>query len=114
MGLFAGFHGGENNSVAVMAHEILYSDKYCDETHEYRHVTLPKELSKLIPSERLMTETEWRNLGIHQSLGWVHYLIHDPEPHVLLFKRPRTDLPKSTNSQTSELESGPKSIAVNN
>lgn len=34
-----------------------------------------------------MTETEWRNLGVVQSHGWEHYMIHTPEPHVLLFKR---------------------------
>jgi len=25
-----------------------------------------------------MTETEWRNLGVQQSPGWVHYMIHVP------------------------------------
>lgn len=37
-----------------------------------------------------MTETEWRNLGVQQSPGWVHYMLHAPEPHVLLFRRPST------------------------
>jgi hypothetical protein len=23
-----------------------------------------------------------------QSLGWEHYEVHEPEPHILLFKRP--------------------------
>ncbi len=36
---------------------------------------------------RLMTESEWRSLGVIQSPGWTHYMIHEPEPHVLLFKR---------------------------
>nr|CAH7738759.1 unnamed protein product [Callosobruchus chinensis] len=35
-----------------------------------------------------MTESEWRNLGVQQSPGWVHYMLHTPEPHVLLFRRP--------------------------
>ena len=35
----------------------------------------------------LMTETEWRNLGVQQSPGWIHYMFHTPEPHVLLFRR---------------------------
>ena len=26
-------------------------------------------------------------LGVQQSQGWVHYMIHEPEPHVLLFRR---------------------------
>lgn len=32
---------------------------------------------------------EWRNLGIQQSRGWVHYEVHKPEPHILLFRRPK-------------------------
>lgn len=35
----------------------------------------------------LLTENEWRSLGIQQSRGWVHYAIHRPEPHILLFRR---------------------------
>jgi cyclin-dependent kinase regulatory subunit CKS1 len=34
-----------------------------------------------------MNETEWRSLGIQQSKGWIHYTIHKPEPHILLFRR---------------------------
>ena len=54
----------------------------------FRHVMLPKELSKLIPKEHLMSEAEWRSYGVQQSRGWQHYLIHEPEPHILLFRRP--------------------------
>jgi cyclin-dependent kinase regulatory subunit CKS1 len=49
---------------------------------------LPKELSKLVPKDHLMSETEWRSIGVQQSRGWIHYLIHEPEPHILLFRRP--------------------------
>nr|XP_008520800.1 PREDICTED: cyclin-dependent kinases regulatory subunit 2 isoform X2 [Equus przewalskii] len=55
------------------------------------HVMLPRELSKQVPKTHLMSEEEWRRLGVQQSLGWVHYMIHEPEPHILLFRRP---LPK--------------------
>ncbi|ETW86190.1 hypothetical protein HETIRDRAFT_43527, partial [Heterobasidion irregulare TC 32-1] len=68
-----------------------------DDEYEYRHVILPKPLFKLIPKQyfnaddsgtlRLLTEPEWRGIGITQSLGWVHYEVHAPEPHVLLFRR---------------------------
>ncbi|XP_066038511.1 cyclin-dependent kinases regulatory subunit 2 [Chamaea fasciata] len=76
----------------AMAHkQIYYSDKYFDEQYEYRHVMLPRELSKQVPKSHLMSEEEWRRLGVQQSLGWVHYMIHEPEPHILLFRRP---LPK--------------------
>lgn len=73
---------------ARLAKEIYYSDKYFDEEFEYRHVMLPKELSKLVPKDHLMSETEWRSIGVQQSRGWQHYLIHEPEPHILLFRRP--------------------------
>jgi cyclin-dependent kinase regulatory subunit CKS1 len=68
--------------------EIEYSDKYSDELYEYRHVILPKETYKKIPKNKLLDENEWRNLGVQQSRGWVHYEIHKPEPHILLFRRP--------------------------
>ena len=49
--------------------DIYYSDKYTDEHFEYRHVMLPKALAKLVPKTHLMSEAEWRNLGVQQSLG---------------------------------------------
>ncbi|XP_041861260.1 cyclin-dependent kinases regulatory subunit 2 [Melanotaenia boesemani] len=67
---------------------IFYSETYNDDDFEYRHVVLPTELSKLVPSTHLMTEEEWRGLGVQQSKGWVHYMVHKPEPHILLFRRP--------------------------
>ena len=73
------------------AKNIFYSDKYYDDTYEYRHVMLPKDLAKHVPRNRLMTEGEWRRLGVQQSQGWIHYMIHTPEPHILLFRRPITD-----------------------
>ena len=38
----------------------------------------------------LHPKTEWRALGVQQSRGWNHYMVHRPEPHILLFKRPIT------------------------
>ncbi|KAG1932180.1 cyclin-dependent kinases regulatory subunit [Pimephales promelas] len=62
-----------------MAHkQIYYSDKYTDDHYEYRHVVLPRELAKQVPKSHLMSEDEWRRLGVQQSLGWVHYMIHEP------------------------------------
>lgn len=46
---------------------IYYSDKYEDENFEYRHVMLPKDLAKMVPKSHLMSETEWRSLGVQQS-----------------------------------------------
>lgn len=42
---------------------------------QFRHVILPKEMQRSLP-DRLLTETEWRQLGVQQSRGWVHYAIH--------------------------------------
>jgi cyclin-dependent kinase regulatory subunit CKS1 len=50
-------------------------------------VILPKQIAKWLPKEKLMDEEEWRAFGVVQSPGWQHYLIHQPEPHILLFKR---------------------------
>ncbi|KAB8305053.1 hypothetical protein EYC80_004355 [Monilinia laxa] len=75
---------------------IHYSARYSDDQYEYRHVQLPKAMLKVIPKEyhdpqtgtlKLLWEEEWRALGITQSLGWEHYEVHEPEPHILLFKR---------------------------
>ncbi|KXN92196.1 Cyclin-dependent kinases regulatory subunit [Leucoagaricus sp. SymC.cos] len=89
--------------------KIHYSDRYSDDHYEYRHVILPKQLLKMIPKHyfspddsgvlRLLEEQEWRGIGITQSLGWEHYEVHAPEPHVLLFRRPRNYEPP--NMQTA-------------
>lgn len=68
--------------------EIEYSEKYYDEYYEYRHVILPKEIFKKLPAKKLLSESEWRSIGLTQSQGWIHYTIHKPEPHILLFRRP--------------------------
>lgn len=52
-----------------------------------RHVILPQDIAKHLPKERLLAEYEWRSVGVQQSRGWVHYAIHRPEPHILLFRR---------------------------
>ncbi|XP_069115481.1 cyclin-dependent kinases regulatory subunit-like [Argopecten irradians] len=79
--------------------QISYSEKYFDEHFEYRHVILPPDIAKLVPKNHLMTETEWRNIGVQQSPGWIHYMVHSPEPHVLLFRRP---VPQTQKSQIAQ------------
>ena len=39
-----------------------------------------------IPAPTPSPQTEWRALGVQQSRGWVHYAIHRPEPHIMLFR----------------------------
>ncbi len=43
---------------------------------QHSHVILPKELAKTLPKSRLLTEQEWRGIGVQQSRGWQHYAIH--------------------------------------
>lgn len=90
--LSAGHHNLVLLVIIDMPHypsEIEYSEKYYDEHYEYRHVILPKEVVRKIPSKgKLLSENEWRALGIQQSRGWEHYEVHKPEPHILLFRRP--------------------------
>jgi cyclin-dependent kinase regulatory subunit CKS1 len=79
-----------NSLIRQQRSKIFYSDKYSDDTHEFRHVKLSPDMKDLVPTNRLMSEAEWRQLGVSMSPGWVHYMIHDPEPHVLLFRRSLT------------------------
>eukprot|EP00429_Kryptoperidinium_foliaceum_P001055 CAMPEP_0176007828 /NCGR_PEP_ID=MMETSP0120_2-20121206/3433_1 /TAXON_ID=160619 /ORGANISM="Kryptoperidinium foliaceum, Strain CCMP 1326" /LENGTH=79 /DNA_ID=CAMNT_0017340599 /DNA_START=58 /DNA_END=297 /DNA_ORIENTATION=+ len=73
--------------------DIEYSEKYDDDEFTYRHVVLPKSVAaamhKLTQCKRLLTEHECESLGVQQSSGWVHYAIHPPELHILLFRRPK-------------------------
>ncbi len=76
--------------------EIFYSDTYKDDIYEYRHVILPPEQTQIVPRTHLLTETEWRNLGmknkifgvefsyelsflgLQMSAGWIHFMLHNP------------------------------------
>lgn len=78
----------DKKQVLEYADKIYYSDTYEDASkNKYRHVILPKEISKYVPRDRLLTENEWRALGVTQSSGWQHYMIYRPEPHILLFRK---------------------------
>ncbi|KAH7814928.1 putative cyclin-dependent kinase regulatory subunit CKS1 [Monocercomonoides exilis] len=55
--------------------EIFYSEKVCDDMYEYRHVILPKEIAAKVPKDRLMSEEEWRSIGIQQSQGWLTLIV---------------------------------------
>ena len=39
---------------------------------------LPKDMCKLVPKSHLMSEAEWRSIGVQQSQGWIHFMKHDP------------------------------------
>ena len=66
--------------------EIKYTEKYRTGDYEYTHVILPKTfLSKL--TGKVMTDKDWKNLGINISSSWENYMVYAPEPHVILFRR---------------------------
>ncbi|KAL4780045.1 regulatory subunit of cyclin-dependent kinase [Aspergillus varians] len=88
---------------------IHYSARYSDDQFEYRHVQLPKNMLKKIPADyfdsskgtlKLLWEEEWRALGITQSLGWEHYEVHEPEPHILLFKYVSAVMPVTSHAHS--------------
>ena len=72
-----------------------YSIKYFDDFFEYRHILLSAEAYKLYQEMKkarndnylLLTERESQNLGVLQSKGWNHYMVFEPEPWVLLYRR---------------------------
>jgi cyclin-dependent kinase regulatory subunit CKS1 len=94
---------------------IYYSEKTQDETFEYRYlhflhskttltavhqslnvclfdwcrsVSIPHMLVPMLPKNtRLLTESEWRAIGIQQSRGWEHFMSYANEPHILPFRR---------------------------
>lgn len=77
----------EDDRIKELARKIYYSDTYQADSYIYRHVILPHELAAILPKDRLLTEDEWRSAGVVQSKGWTHYMIHKPEPHILLFRK---------------------------
>ncbi len=43
---------------------IEYSDRYSDDTHEYRYVILPPSYRA---TDKLYTEKEWRDIGLKMT-----------------------------------------------
>jgi cyclin-dependent kinase regulatory subunit CKS1 len=86
---------------------------------------------------RLLSEAEWRGVGITQSLGWEHYEVHGtpdrlllpsyvlsyphrlpsvaPEPHVLLFRRQKNfDPHQAAQAQVHNAQAQSKAGAAKN
>lgn len=87
--------------------EITYSDKYGDptdpfNTYEYRHVIIPCEKGKALKLNRTLNAKEWKAIGLHMGSDWIHYLIHRPDPHVLLFRRMKD--PAGSNVDEDDVE----------
>jgi Cyclin-dependent kinase regulatory subunit len=66
----------ENVILLIIFLLFLYSSTTIRYLYRRRHVILPKELAKTLPKSRLLTENEWRAIGVQQSRGWQHYAIH--------------------------------------
>jgi len=47
---------------------------------------LAADTHPLPPPSPSLSQAEWRGLGVQQSRGWVHYAIHRPEPHIMLYR----------------------------
>uniref|UniRef100_A0AC34RAB1 Cyclin-dependent kinases regulatory subunit n=1 Tax=Panagrolaimus sp. JU765 TaxID=591449 RepID=A0AC34RAB1_9BILA len=69
--------------------EFFYSEVYSDDKYDYRHVIPPTRYREKLPVGRLLSEDEWREIGIRMSIGWEHYMIHSPEKFIFCFRRPR-------------------------
>jgi hypothetical protein len=89
------------SSMAHQDHYIKYSPRYTDGQSTFRHVKVPALLRKVVLEDRLLTEHEWRSLGLQQSPGWVHYGTHGD---VLLFKLMEIEEEKEDALERQELE----------
>ena len=41
-----------------------YSERYVDEEFEYRYVVMPREIASEMKQKKILTEEEWRGMGI--------------------------------------------------
>lgn len=41
-----------------------YSERFVDDTYEYRYVILPREMANELKQKKILTEEEWRGMGI--------------------------------------------------
>ncbi|KAF9330310.1 hypothetical protein BG006_006728 [Podila minutissima] len=81
------------------AEDISYGTTYVDSAYEYRNVILPKAMFQWLPRNyfvnletagytlKLLSEPQWRAIGLQMSHGWEHYMQHAPEPHIMPFRR---------------------------
>lgn len=90
--------------------QITYSTPIKDDLgeFEYRMAILPYSKARLLihnyeekkPVQlidvalrgRLMSENEWREIGIQMSPGWVNYASFPQNPSAILFRRPLTKM----------------------
>lgn len=68
--------------------EIRYSDRYIAGDFEYTSVILPKSFLPKVQGRKVLSNSEIRDFGVQISTNWVNYVVHEPEPHVILLRRP--------------------------
>ena len=73
-----------------------------------RHVILPSDIAALLPKGRMMSEAEWRKLGVQQSRGWIHYMLHRPGTILGLLVDERSSILSPQNRIFSCLEDSSK------
>ncbi len=74
--------------------EIKYSDKYFALDYEYTSVILPKKYLSQVTGRKTLNHEQMKSLGIEISQEWENYLVHEPEPHVVLLRRKLSDKEK--------------------
>jgi hypothetical protein len=70
--------------------------------HYASQIAIAPTLKKLLEGH-LLTEAEWRAIGVQQSIGWIHYGSHRPEPHILLFRRPKQKDPSAITQKIEKI-----------
>ena len=66
--------------------DIKYSSSFTAVDYEYSSVILPKNKLKYLTGKVLSGE-EMKKIGISLTSDWENYMIHTPEPHVLLIRK---------------------------
>merc|ERR1719219_2374625 len=89
----------QNISSKPKIQKFKYSKKYYDDEFEYRHIKLPENVLNKIPNPPvLLSQTDMKNIGLNLSDGWINYLRHKPEPHIILVRRCLTSREKLNRS----------------
>lgn len=68
--------------------QIRYSDKYTVGEFEYTSVILPKSYLPKVQGRKILSYKQIKDLDVTISPEWENYVVHEPEPHVILLRRP--------------------------
>ena len=90
-----------------------YSDTFDDDRFVYQNVIVPGKYS--VRSDQLLSEPQWRQLGIHMGSEWEHYekyygstICAGNAGWTLMFRRPITSVKSEVKSEVKlEVKSEP-------